>query len=140
MKTLYQTQATAIGGRAGSAASEDGRLKVRLDLPRSLGGDDREGTNPEQLFAAGFAAAFLAAIRRTADREGVSIAPDSNVTATVGIAGEAIGGPETLSLSLSVDLPGLNTATVSRIVRAAHAACPYSAATRGNVEVSISVD
>jgi Ohr subfamily peroxiredoxin len=88
MKTLYETQATAIGGRTGCAASADGRLKVRLDLPRGLGGDDREGTNPEQLFAAGYAAAFLSAIKQAAARDGLGIAPDSNVTATVAIGDE----------------------------------------------------
>jgi len=139
MKTLYETQATAIGGRAGSAASADGRLKVRLDLPRGLGGDDREGTNPEQLFAAGYAAAFLSAIKRTAAAEGLDIAPDSNVTATVavGVDGE---GDHVLRVTLSADLPGLAPGTAERVAAAAHVGCPYSAALRGNLDVRINVD
>lgn len=139
MKTLYETQATAIGGRAGSAASADGRLKVRLDLPRSLGGDDREGTNPEQLFAAGYAAAFLSAIKRIARDQDFDIAPDSNVTATVAIAADG-EGDHLLRVTLSADLPGLALETAERLVAAAHVGCPYSAAIRGNLDVRISVD
>jgi osmotically inducible protein OsmC len=140
MKTLYQTQATAIGGRVGSAASADGRLRVRLDLPGALGGDNREGTNPEQLFAAGYAAAFLSAIRRMADREGLTLAPDSNVTATISLAGDAVDEDCRLSVSLTVDLPGLGDGDARRIVSAAHAACPYASATRGNLGIRITID
>ena len=136
MKTLYETQATAIGGRCGSVASADGRLKVRLDLPKSLGGDDREGTNPEQLFAAGYAAAFLSAIKRVAGREGVDLASDSNVTATVAIDGDS----GALKVALSADLPGLDLDTARRVTATAHVTCPYSRATRGGLDVRISVN
>lgn len=139
MKTLYETQATAIGGRAGSAASADGRLKVQLDTPTALGGPGGEGTNPEQLFAAGYAACFLSAIKLVAGQEKTAVAPDSNVTATVGIGPNAAGQGFALSVALAVDLPGLDAATARRIVDAAHAVCPYSNATRGNVDVRISV-
>ncbi|WP_340317723.1 Ohr family peroxiredoxin [Rhizorhabdus argentea] len=137
MKTLYETQATAVGGRAGCAASADGRLRVRLDLPKCLGGDDREGTNPEQLFAAGFAAAFLSAIKGAAAGRGVDIAPDSNVTASVALG--STDGRYALKVALSADLPGLDDATCRRIIEDARAACPYSRATRGNIEVRVEV-
>jgi osmotically inducible protein OsmC len=133
MSSLYETQATAIGGRAGRACSADGRLKVRLDLPKCLGGDDREGTNPEQLFAAGYAAAFLDSIRRAADRDGRVIAADSNVTATVAIR------DENLSVMLAVDLPGVDEQAARRLAEAAHRLCPYSRAMRGNIEIAIAV-
>lgn len=133
MTRLYRTQATAIGGRTGSAASADGRLRVRLDLPRVLGGCDGEGTNPEQLFAAGFAACFLSSIRRVAADEGLEIAADGNVTATVQFE------DGDLSVSLSVDLPGLDAETARRVAIAADARCPYSRAVRGNVPVDIQV-
>lgn len=140
MKTLYATQATAVGGRSGCAASADGRLKVRLDLPRALGGDDRQGTNPEQLFAAGYAAAFLFAIKRAAGQEGIDIAPDSNVTAMVALAEDEAASGQALNITLSVDLPGLDLATARRISAAAHAGCCYSNATRGNVDVRLEVN
>ncbi|MBU3077789.1 Ohr family peroxiredoxin [Sphingomonas quercus] len=131
MTKLYRTQATAIGGRTGSAASADGRLRVRLDLPRSLGGQDGEGTNPEQLFAAGFAACFLSSIRRVAKDEGLDIAADGNVTTNVEIE------EGNLRVVLLVDLPGLDAETAQRVVAAADARCVYSRAVRGNVPVDI---
>src|ERR1700751_5207531 len=85
METLYQTQATAIGGREGSAASVDGLLRVNLAMPEALGGQGGRGTNPEQLFAAGYAACFLSAIRHIAAQEKAAITDDANVTATIGL-------------------------------------------------------
>ena len=141
MKAVYETRATAIGGREGCAASCDGRLKLRLDPPPALGGAGREGTNPEQLFAAGYAACFLSAIKRVAAGEKIRIAPDSNVTATVGVGpgpGDTEGGL-TLSVALAADLPGLDRETGERLVAAAHRVCAFSNATRGNVDVRLSV-
>jgi Ohr subfamily peroxiredoxin len=140
MKILYQSQATAIGGRCGSAASADGRLKVRLDLPKALGGDDRDGTNPEQLFAAGYAAAFLSAIKRAAAKEGIAIAPDSNVTATVALGEDEGPCGYRLKVTLSADLPDLDPATADRLIAAAYAGCPYSAAISDKLDVRIKAD
>lgn len=137
MKRIYRTQATAIGGRTGSAASADGRLRVRLDAPRSLGGGDGEGTNPEQLFAAGYAACFLSTLRRIAAAEGVTIAADSNVTATVSL--EVGDGHPALGVALSIDLPGLEPDDALRLAEAAEAECAYARAVRGNVPVEIRV-
>ncbi|ATE63039.1 Ohr family peroxiredoxin [Rhizorhabdus dicambivorans] len=125
----YQTQVTALGGRSGAAASADGRLKLRLDGPRDPAG---KGTNPEQLFAAAYAACFLSSLQRVARDEGVELAADSNVTASVGLG-------ERLSVLLSVDLPGVAEEEAARLAAAAHRICPYSRAIRGNVEVRLSV-
>ncbi|KQX25587.1 MULTISPECIES: Ohr family peroxiredoxin [unclassified Sphingomonas] len=132
--TLYQAQATAIGGRVGGAASADGRLKIRLDDPADPVG---KGTNPEQLFAAAYAACFLSAIRRAADAEGIAIAPDSHVTADVALDDVGAGGGAVLAIELSVDLSGLDDAVAERLASAAHALCPYSKAVRGDAKVSI---
>lgn len=132
--TLYQAQATAIGGRVGGAASADGRLKIRLDDPADPVG---KGTNPEQLFAAAYAACFLSAIRRVAKAEGIAIAPDSHVTADVAL--DDAGGDMVLAIDLAVDLAGLDDAVVERLASAAHALCPYSKAVRGDARVSIRV-
>jgi Ohr subfamily peroxiredoxin len=139
MKILYQTEATAIGGRAGSAASADGALRVQLAMPRELGGAGGEGTNPEQLFAAGFAACFLAAIKQAGAQEKTVIAGDANVTATVGIDACDDGKACALKVQLAVDLPGLDRGCATRIVEAAHQTCAYSNATRGNVDVRITI-
>lgn len=139
MKILYQTQATAIGGRSGSAASADGTLRVQLATPRELGGDGAAGTNPEQLFAAGYAACFLSAIKFVAGQAKTAIPADANVTATVGIGPNERGPGFALDIALAVDLPGLDREAAERIVAAAHQACPYSNATRGNVDVRISI-
>jgi lipoyl-dependent peroxiredoxin len=131
MKTPYQTQATAIGGRVGAAASCDGRLKVRLDRPDDPAG---KGTNPEQLFAAGYSACFLSAIQRAALADGVAFAPDSNVTATV-----TVGEAGALSVSLAIDLPGVAAEEARRLIERAHATCPYSRAIDGNVAVKLNI-
>jgi len=139
MSLIYQTQATAIGGRVGSAATADGALRVRLRTPLALGGNGETGTDPEQLFAAGYAACFLSAIRFVARRAQVTIAPDANVTASVGLARRETGTGFDLDVAIEVDLPGLAPATADRIVRDAKAACPYSAALRGNVDIRLRV-
>jgi osmotically inducible protein OsmC len=139
MKVLYETEATSIGGRAGLAASSDGQLRVRLVAPQALGGPGGEGTNPEQLFAAAYAACFLSAIRDLAATQGSEIAEDANVTATVGVAaGEDDSGLH-LQVALGVDLPGLDRPTAERIVAGAHQACPYSNAIKGKVDVRLRV-
>lgn len=137
MDPLYQTQATAVGGRSGWATSVDGALRVQLARPKTLGGSGECGTNPEQLLAAGYAACFLAAIRRVAEKTGVTITEDSNVTATVALVpqDEQWG----LAVRLAVDLPGMTGDEAHAIAEEAQRNCPYSRAVRGNVEVQVSV-
>ena len=135
MTLAYQTQVTAIGGRAGSAASADRRLRIEFSTPGVLGGDDGIGTNPEQLLAAAYAACFLSAIRKAAGDEGQTVAADANVTAKVGLCRETT----TLDVALSVDLPGIEHAAVERIVTRAREICPFSRALDGNAGVRVLV-
>ena len=130
MKTLYEAQATAVGGRSGVAATADGRVSVTLSLPQELGGEGGEGTNPEQLFALAYASCFLTSIKSVAGERKIELAVDSNVTATVGVGLRDDGKGLSLDVALLVDLPGLDAATAQDIVDRAHVACPYSDATR----------
>jgi osmotically inducible protein OsmC len=137
VKVLYTAEATATGGRAGHAASSDGRLTVDLSVPAEIGGDGGPGTNPEQLFAAGYAACFQGAMGVVARREKLSI-DDSTVTARVGLGpmGTAFG----ITVELQVHLPAIaDRAAAEDLVARAHEVCPYSNATRGNVDVTLSV-
>jgi osmotically inducible protein OsmC len=130
MKTLYEAQATAVGGRSGVAATADGRVSVTLSLPQELGGEGGEGTNPEQLFALAYASCFLTSIKSVAGERKIELAADSNVTATIGVGPRDDGKGLSLDIALLVDLPGLDAATAQDIVDRAHVACPYSDATR----------
>ncbi|MEV0029822.1 organic hydroperoxide resistance protein [Nocardia sp. NPDC050793] len=135
MNTLYTAQATATGaGRGGYVRSSDQALDLELSIPKELGGAGGAGTNPEQLFAAGYAACFHSALQLVARREKVKIA-DSAVTGAVGIGpkGEGFG----LAVTLTVDLPGIDPAAARSLVEAAHQVCPYSNATRGNIDVDL---
>lgn len=139
MAILYTTQSTATGGRTGSAKTADGRLSVVLDTPKELGGSGGEGTNPEQLFASGYAACFLGALKFVATKEKVSISADSTVTATVGIGPRDDGTGFGLDVALEIALPGVDKSKAEELVNAAHIVCPYSHATRGNIDVRLSV-
>jgi Ohr subfamily peroxiredoxin len=139
MKVLYQAQATAIGGRTGCAASADRRLRVDLSEPRALGGDDGVGTNPEQLFALGYAASLLSAIRHVAARDEVALTPCSNVTAKVDIGHNDDGHGLALAVSLAVDMPDVDEATANRLVAEAMQRCPFCNAMRSEVAVKLSV-
>ena len=139
MNILYEAQATAIGGRAGSAASADGVLRVTLAMPTGLSGPGGIGTNPEQLFATAYAASFLSAIRSAADRHNTPIADDSNVTATVGIGHRDDSEGFGLAVGISVDLPGVKPTLADTIVAEAHRNCPYSNALRGNIDVALTI-
>ncbi|MDP2258688.1 MAG: organic hydroperoxide resistance protein [Caulobacter sp.] len=138
MTILYTATATASGGRDGTARTDDGVLDVALSTPRGLGGPGKAGaTNPEQLFAAGYAACFDSALRFVARSLGVTVA-DSAVTAEVGIGPNDTGGFG-LAVALTVSLPGLERDAAQKLVETAHQVCPYSNATRGNIEVSLAV-
>ena len=138
MSTLYSTKVTATGGRSGTVRSEDGLLALNLALPPGLGGKG-EATNPEQLFAAGYAACFEnAVIHITRDKVTKVKDDDIEVMAEVGISPNDSGG-FILSVALDVAIAGLDQATAEEIVQAAHAVCPYSNAVRGNIDVAIRV-
>lgn len=139
MPILYTTRATATGGRVGSARSEDGQLAVTLTSPKELGGDGAPGTNPEQLFAAGYSACFLGALKFVAGKEGVKIAPETNVTATVGIGPREDKQGFGLEVALAIHVPGVDKAVAEGLVQKAHVVCPYSHATKGTLDVKLSV-
>ena len=139
MTTLYTAQATATGGRTGSAKSSDGRLDLTLDTVKELGGAGGAGTNPEQLFAAGYSACFLGALKFVAGREKVAIPADTTVTTDVGIGPRADGGGFELSLAINVVIPGVAKDVAEGLVAKAHIVCPYSHLTRTNTDVKLSV-
>ena len=134
----YRTTASATGGRDGRAATEDGSLDVKLSTPKELGGAGGEGNNPEQLFAAGYSACFLGARKAGSGKVGVRVPNDAKVTATVGIGPRSEGGFG-LDVALAVSLPGIDHAAAEKLVAAAHQVCPYSNATRNNLDVRLSV-
>jgi lipoyl-dependent peroxiredoxin len=136
-KILYETEVTATGGRDGKAASTDGLLSVSLVLPKSLGGPGVGGTNPEQLFAAGYAACFLGAVKLVARTRKIVPTAEPSVTAKVAMGPVPVG--YALAVELLVDLPGLEKSVAEEVVAGAHERCPYSNATRGNIEVKLTV-
>jgi osmotically inducible protein OsmC len=135
MPILYTTKASATGGRQGHARSEDGKVDVQLDTPKELGGGGGPGTNPEQLFAAGYSACYLGALKFVAGQQKVKISDDAKTTATVGIGPREDGGGFGLAISMEVSLPGVDRAKGEELIKAAHVVCPYSHAIRGNHEV-----
>ena len=136
-KVLYRANAQATGGRDGKAQSSDGALEVKLATPRELGGAGGPGTNPEQLFAAGYSACFLSALKLVASRQKVALPQDATVAATVGIGPIPQGFG--LEVELKVSLPGVDKSEAEALVQQAHAVCPYSNATRNNIDVRLSV-
>jgi osmotically inducible protein OsmC len=138
VKVLYRTSATATGGRDGTAATKDGSFNVKLATPKELGGGGGAGNNPEQLFAAGYAACFIGAMKFVASQGGPKVPADATVTANVGIGPRSEGGFG-LDVSLDVSLPGLSKADAEGLVQKAHHVCPYSNATRNNVDVKLNV-
>ena len=134
----YRTSATANGGRDGRAATKDGSFEVKLATPRELGGAGGQGNNPEQLFAAGYAACFLGAMKFVAAQDKRKVPDDATVTATVGIGPRSEGGFG-LDVALDVSLPGMPRAEAEALVDKAHQVCPYSNATRNNVPVRLNL-
>ena len=139
MKILYTTDATSTGGRDGRSVTGDGALAVKLTRPKELGGAGGDGTNPEQLFAAGYSACFLSALNFVASQARIKLPEDASVTARVGIGPRDDGKGFALDVRLTVAIPGVERATVEDLVGKAHVVCPYSHATRGNVDVQINV-
>lgn len=134
---LYTAHAKATGGRDGGAASSDGCLKVKLSIPKELGGPGGEGTNPEQLFAAGYAACFIGAIKFVGGREKVAVPADASIESAVGIG--TIPAGFGINVELKVSLPGVPLEIAEHLVNEAHKVCPYSNATRGNIDVKLLV-
>ncbi len=139
MKIAYKTTASATGGRDGSAATADGSLKVKLTTPKELGGPGGQGNNPEQLFAAGYSACFLGALKYVAGQEKVRIPDDAKITATVGIGPRDDGKGFGIDVDLEVNLPGMDKGQAEDLVSKAHVVCPYSHAIKGNVDVRTSI-
>jgi Ohr subfamily peroxiredoxin len=138
-KVLYKTEVRVTGGRDGRAEALDGSLNVKLALPKELGGAGGEGNNPEQLFAAGYAACFFSAMKGVAaQNKHLKVPSDSTVTATVGIFQRNDGG-FALNVDLAVDLPGVDRPLAEELVQKAHEICPYSNATRNNIDVGLTV-
>ena len=135
MKILYTAEARVQGGREGHARSSDGKLEVNLSTPKEMGGSGGQGTNPEQLFAAGYAACFQSALMLVARRQSAD-ASQSVITSRVGIGPTGTGGFG-LEVELHVFIPGVDRATGEQLLEAAHQVCPYSNATRGNIPVTL---
>ncbi len=135
---IYKTSAVATGGRDGSAKSDDGSVDVKLVVPKEMGGPGGVGANPEKLFAAGYSACFLGAMKAISGKEGVRVPSDTTVTAAIGFGPRSEGGFG-ITADLLIDLPGVPRADAERLVHAAHAVCPYSNATRGNIDVGLTV-
>ncbi len=134
-KILYTATATATGGREGRASSSDEALDVQLSNPRELGGAGGPGTNPEQLFAAGYSACFLGALKFVAGKQKVALPADTRITGKVGIGQIPTGFG--IEAELTVSAPGIARDVLQGLVDQAHVVCPYSNATRGNIDVTL---
>lgn len=134
-KILYTATATATGGREGRATSSDQALDVQLSTPRELGGAGGAGTNPEQLFAAGYSACFLGALKFVAGKQKVALPADTRITGKVGIGQIPTGFG--IEAELTISAPGVARDVLQALVEQAHVVCPYSNATRGNIDVTL---
>lgn len=136
-KVLYRAKAVATGGRDGRAKSSDGVLDIKLTTPKELGGAGAEGTNPEQLFAAGYSACFIGAMKFVAGQQKLQLPADTRVTGQVGIG--PIPSGFGIEVELSISIPGMARADAEALVQKAHIVCPYSNATRNNIDVTLTV-
>ncbi|MEO8310180.1 MAG: organic hydroperoxide resistance protein [Caldimonas sp.] len=136
-KILYTAHATSTGGREGTSKTDDGILDVKLTTPKGLGGNGAPGTNPEQLFAAGYSACFIGAMKHVAMMQKIPLPADTSIQADVGIGPIPKGFG--IQVALHVHIPGMDKAQAQQLVEAAHQVCPYSNATRGNIEVALDV-
>jgi len=136
-KVLYTAHATSTGGREGSSKSSDGALSVQLSTPKELGGAGGPGTNPEQLFAAGYSACFIGAMKAVAGKQKIALPADTSITADVGIGPIPAGFG--IQATLNISLPGMEREAAQALVNAAHQVCPYSNATRGNIDVTLNL-
>ncbi len=140
MKVLYTAHGTARGGgREGQAVTDDKILDLKLTTPKELGGSGAAGTNPEQLFAVGYSACFLGAIRFVGNRDKIQVPPDAAVEASVGIGPRDDGTGFGITVALTARLPGLARDQAEELVRRADIVCPYSHATKGNIDKTLTV-
>ena len=135
-KVLYTAKAHTTGGRDGAARTDDGRLDIKLSSPGGPG----QGTNPEQLFAAGYSACFIGAMKAVAAKQKISLPADVSIKSDVSI-GPMTGKPGAfgIAVTMAIKVPGMEKAAAEELVKAAHEVCPYSNATRGNVDVTLNV-
>ncbi|MFC5577756.1 organic hydroperoxide resistance protein [Lysobacter niabensis] len=136
-KALYTATATATGGREGRAISSDNALDVQLSTPRELGGAGGPGTNPEQMFAAGYSACFIGAMKAVAAREKIALPADVSIEGHVGIG--PIPDGFGIQAELRISLPGMERDAAQTLISKAHQVCPYSNATRGNIDVTLTL-
>ena len=136
-RVLYTGKAHTTGGREGASRTSDGRLDIKLSVPTEMGGKGEPGTNPEQLFAAGWSACFMGAMGVAAAKMKTRVPADAAIDAEVDLRGAA--GEYSLQARLNVSLPGMEREIAQALVNAAHQTCPYSKATRGNIDVSINL-
>lgn len=136
-KVLYTAHATSTGGRTGTSRSSDGVLDLTLTTPKELGGAGGTGTNPEQLFAAGYSACFIGALKAVAGKQKIKLPDDVSITADVGIGPIPAGFG--IQVAMAITIPGFERAAAQALVDAAHQVCPYSNATRGNIEVTLTL-
>ena len=136
-KVLYRGKAKSTGGRDGRTRTENGDIDVKLTTPKELGGPGGMGTNPEQMFAAGYSACFIGAMKFVAMQQKIKLPDDTFIEGEVGIG--QIPGGFGIAVELKINVPGMDKAQVRAIVDKAHGVCPYSNATRGNVEVKLTV-
>ncbi len=138
-KVVYTAHAVATGGRDGMAKSDDGELNVKLDPPKGMGGGGT-GTNPEQLFAAGYAACFIGAMKFVAGTQKIQLPNDVSIDSSVDFGPLANGAKGFgVGVAMVVHMPGMEKAQAEQLVHDAHEVCPYSNATRGNIDVKLSV-
>jgi osmotically inducible protein OsmC len=139
-KAVYTAHATSTGGRTGTTQSSDGAIQLALVTPKELGGAGGAGTNPEQLFAAGYSACFIGAMKAVAARQKIVLPAEVSISASVSI-GPMTGKPGAFGIAVTMDIsvPGMERAATEALVAAAHQVCPYSNATRGNIEVALTV-
>jgi Ohr subfamily peroxiredoxin len=139
-KAIYTGRATSTGGRTGSTRSDDGALSATLVTPKELGGAGGAGTNPEQLFAAGYSACFIGAMKAVAARTKTAMPAEPSIDAAVSI-GPMTGKPGAFAVdvAMTISVPGMDRAALEQLVAAAHEVCPYSNATRGNINVVLTV-
>jgi len=134
---MYRANAKATGGRDGRAVSSDGALDVKLSTPKELGGAGGVASNPEQLFAAGYSACFVGAMKFVGNRDKIAVPADVTVDATVGIGPIPTGFG--IEVTLNISLPGLERSVAEDLIARAHIVCPYSNATRGNIDVTLNL-
>lgn len=135
-KVVYRAEATSTGGRDGRSISSDNKLEVKLAVPKEMGGGG-DGTNPEQLFAAGYSACFMGAMKFVAGKEKITIPSDAKITGKVGIGPIPQGFG--IEAELVISLPGMTAEAAKALIDKAHQVCPYSNATRGNIEVKLTL-